>query len=348
MSAIKKQFIVLITIFISFLNAYGIEKDAILISADDAVKLIGAEHVVFVSADSIDIYRQGHIKESVWMYAYDLHDSNILGEMLCSPLFSCSSKASNYIGSKGINNDSLVIVYDNYSGINATGVYIYLKSYGHKSVRILNGGLGAISKLDPNKKIYDSIYTESMLDENQDITIKQEFTERLNDVERNLLILKGEEEKIIPKLYTIDKINLDYSNIASKNEVMLAMEDILKNGEKSDYVIIDTRSMNEIIGEKIVDDVARGGHIPGALFIESKRVVDEKNRLSFKSIEELSNLFASYNITRDKTIYAYSHVGSRRASQIITALKIAGYKNVKVYTGSWDEWGNDLSLPIKR
>ena len=53
-------------------------------------------------------------------------------------------------------------------------------------------------------------------------------------------------------------------------------------------------------------------------------------------------------ITKDKTIYAYCHVGAGRGSYFYTVLKLLGYKDVKVYTGSWDEWGNDMNLPIRK
>ena len=129
----------------------------------------------------------------------------------------------------------------------------------------------------------------------------------------------------------------------------LFIKDILKNGKNSKYAIIDTRGMIEIIGQRKMDNVARGGHIPTAHFIEWKKITDFKNKLSFpKDLQKLQKMFEEQGITKDKTIYAYCQVGTGRGSDIITALKLLGYKNAKVYTGSWDEWGNDMNLPIRR
>ena len=47
-----------------------------------------------------------------------------------------------------------------------------------------------------------------------------------------------------------------------------------------------------------------------------------------------------------KTVISYCHVGLGRGSFQYLALRQAGVKNVKVYVGSWDEWGNDPSLPL--
>ena len=135
---------------------YASQKD-ILISADEAVKLIGKEKVVFVTGDDEDIFKTGHIKGSVEMYAHHLHHSTITGKMECAPLFMCKEEAEIYIGSKGIDNETLVIAYDDFKGPNATGVYAFFKSFGHEKIKILNGGRAAMMAIDPEQKIYDAI-----------------------------------------------------------------------------------------------------------------------------------------------------------------------------------------------
>ena len=122
----------------------------------------------------------------------------------------------------------------------------------------------------------------------------------------------------------------------------------MQKGQKSSFAIIDARGFEEIMGERKMDNVARGGHIPGATFIEWKNVTDMDKKLSFKELEKIQAVFEQNGITKDKTIYAYCHVGAGRSSHIITALELLGYPNVKVYTGSWDEWANDMNLPIRR
>lgn len=106
--------------------------------------------------------------------------------------------------------------------------------------------------------------------------------------------------------------------------------------------------MAEIIGENKLDNVARGGHVPGATFLEWSNITDFDNKLSFRKLEELQKTFDKYGIKKDQTIYAYCHVGAGRSTEIVVALRMLGYKNAKVYTGSWDEWGNDMNLPINR
>jgi len=377
-----KKFIALIFIATSISFASGYENNDILISPEEAVKLIGKPNVMFVTGDSEDVYKLGHIRGSVEMYAHHLHHADIMGNMHCEPLFRCIDDAEKYIGSKGIDNDTLVIAYDDYKGPNATGVYHFFKSYGHKKIKILNGGRNAIAKLDPNQHIYEEKRAEwkkakkkakklkkalrkakkalkaGELSKDEFKALKAEAKEAKKEANKlkkaveefaqnNLLIVKGEEE-VEPKEYHIDPSKIDTSNLASKAEVKHAVDDILAHGDTSKYRIVDARSMIEIIGERKMDNVARGGHIPGAKFVEWKQISDADNKRSFKSAEELKKVFAKYNISLDNTVYAYCQVGTGRGSEIITALQLLGAKDVKIFSGSWDTWGNDMNLPIKR
>jgi thiosulfate/3-mercaptopyruvate sulfurtransferase len=353
--------------------ADGYKDNSILISADEAVKLIGNPKVMFVSGDNEDIYKLGHIKGSVEMYAHHLHHSEIDGEMHCAPLYRCVDDAQELIGKKGISNDMTIIAYDDFKGPNATGVYSFFKSYGHKNVKVLNGGRAAIMAVDPAQKQYDAFNKDLKAAKKESKDTKEKlkaattdadkatFSDviakadanakaiqaQMTEVEKNLLVVKGEEVDA-PKTYKIDPKKIDYTVIADKNEVKHAMEDILKNGKNSKYVIIDSRGIAEIIGERKMDNVARGGHIPGATFIEWAQISDADKKLSFKSAEQIQEVYNRYGVTPDKTIYAYCQVGAGRGSEHITALQLLGYKNVKVFTGSWDVWGNDMNLPIKR
>jgi len=355
-------------------------KEQLTISAKEAYKLIGKPGVMFVSGDSETAFENGHIRGSVNMFAHHLHHSDIMGRMHCAPLFMCPKEAEHYIGAHGIDNNTMVIAYDNYRGPNATGVLAFLKSYGHKKVYVLDGGVEQIKKLDPNQRKYDILKAkarklkkaykkakkEGNIDEYKRLKAEyKKLKKEMKKLAKKLIIQRGikkvdlgnghyaylcpeSEAQITPKHYHIDKNHIDYSWIAGKDEVYAAVKDRLKNGDKSKFVIVDTRSMIEIIGQRKMDNVARGGHIPTSKFIEWKNITDFKRKLSFRDKKELEALFKKFGITKDKTIYAYCQVGTGRGSDIITALKLLGYPNAKVYSGSWDEWGNDMNLPIRR
>ena len=335
--------------------------DKITIQPEEAIKLIGKPGYVFVSGDSETAYEGGHIIGSREMYAHHLHHADIMGNLHCEPLYQCPEHAEHYIGSKGIRNSDVIIAYDNWRGPNATGVYSFFKSMGHDKVYVLDGGQDGIKALDPNQKKYDALKKRASKlkkearkarkagDKAKAAELKAQVAEiktQMKRLEPKLLVQRGKEPHWEHTHYKIEHPRPEM--LATTEEVYKAMKDIQKNGKKSKYVIVDTRSMIEIIGERKMDNVARGGHIPASTFIELTKVTDFKRKKSFRTKEELKKMFAAYGITPDKTVYAYCQVGAGRGSEIITALELLGYENVKVYSGAWDTWGNNMNLPIHR
>lgn len=352
-----------ILLFGIFLSGILFGSDIKLMEPCEAIRLIGNKDVVFVSGDSADTYEKSHIIGSVEMYAHHLHHSDIMGNMLCAPLYRCPEEAQEYIRSKGIKNNQIIIAYDNFLGPNATGVHSFFESFGHKDIRVLNGGLDGIKALDPNQQVFDTLKAEQKeikkqikeakkaerIDEENKLNSEIEnIKAKMNMLEPKLLVQGGKEKKHEESDYQLDPNHFNLQYIADKAEVKKAMDDILENGKESKFAIIDTRSMEEIIGEKKMDSVARGGHIPGAKFIEWKNITDMDKKKSFKTLADMQKVFDKAGITRDQTIYAYCHVGSGSSSHIISALRLLGYEKVKVFTGSWDVWGNDMNLPIRR
>ena len=334
-----------------------------LIEAADAIRLIGNKRALFVSGESNNSYIDHHIAGSILMPAQDLYRSDDMGNMRCAPLFDCPEEAEAYIRSKGVKNDQMIIAYDQFHGSYASGLYSYFESFGHADIRFLNGGLESIRLLDPNQQVFDKLKAEQVAikreaekareagetDKEKKLESEAQGIEaKMNMLAANLLIRSGKEEVRESSDYILDasKINTEY--IAEKREVKKAVDDILKNGNQSKFAIIDARSMEEIIGQKKRDQVVRGGHIPGAVFVGCRKITDTKNRKSFKSREEMQKIFDKVGIGKNKTIYVYSHIGVGCGSYIAAALRLLGYEKIKIFTGGWNTWGNDMNLPIRR
>ena len=103
--------------------------------------------------------------------------------------------------------------------------------------------------------------------------------------------------------------------------------------------IIDARSIGEYDGTIV--RAAQTGHIPTSINIDWNQNIS--NDGTFKSDEELSEM---YNIPKDSEIITYCQ-GAYRAANSFLVLKKLGFKNVKVYLGSWGEWGNDMELSVE-
>lgn len=116
-------------------------------------------------------------------------------------------------------------------------------------------------------------------------------------------------------------------------------------------VLLDMRSIEEYRGERVSPpwfEVDHGatckGHIPGARHLYYNDLLEEEER--FMPLATLREKFLQAGATPDKEIVTYCRL-SHRASMAWFILKyLLGYPRVRVYDGSWTEWGSIVGMPI--
>ena len=95
-----------------------------------------------------------------------------------------------------------------------------------------------------------------------------------------------------------------------------------------------------------VDFAPRKGRIPGARWVEWYQFMDASQEIPhFKSAEEIRAICAQVGLDVDDNIIIYCFKGARAANTYI-ALKMAGFKKLRNYYGSWNEWSRHPELPI--
>jgi thiosulfate/3-mercaptopyruvate sulfurtransferase len=105
-------------------------------------------------------------------------------------------------------------------------------------------------------------------------------------------------------------------------------------------VVIDARSRGEYDGS--IARAAKAGHIPGAINIDWNENLQQD---TFKPLDRLKDLYS--RIPKDAEIVTYCQ-GGYRAANTFVVLKMLGYKDVKMYLGSWGEWGNMPGFPASK
>jgi len=119
-----------------------------------------------------------------------------------------------------------------------------------------------------------------------------------------------------------------------------------------DTVILDGRSHEEYRGERVGGPVGpdvgalRYGRIPGAKHVFFEDLLDANK--AFKPVEELARLVAPSGAAADKDIITYCRMSHRATVLQFVLTQLLGYKKVKVYDGSWTEWGNLVGVPVER
>jgi thiosulfate/3-mercaptopyruvate sulfurtransferase len=156
--------------------------------------------------------------------------------------------------------------------------------------------------------------------------------------------LTKEVPAVKPATYKVPKVNYE-------NRVFL--EDLLKMKiADPNLVLVDVRSPAEYTGEITAppeypnEHAQRGGHIPGAVNIPWGQAIREDG--TFKSVEELRQLYSSKGVVPDKRVVTYCRIGERASVTWFVLKHLLGYKDVKVYDGSWTEWGNLVRFPIEK
>lgn len=121
-------------------------------------------------------------------------------------------------------------------------------------------------------------------------------------------------------------------------------EEVLALLGQQDVTLIDARDRGQYTGE-IVRGHGRPGHIPGALSVPREELVDPETG-TFRSNDELAQVFAQANVTPDQRVVAYCN-GGVAATTVLFSLAMLGYPHLTNYDGSWNEWGKRGDLPTE-
>ena len=176
---------------------------------------------------------------------------------------------------RGISNDTTVVLYGDKNNWWATYALWVFKLFGHDKVKIVNGG-------------------------------------RLKWIAENRPLTKDVPQ--YPKTDYKAEGRHDKEIRAFRDEVLgLIAED--QKSLKEGIALVDVRSTPEYTGETIhmvnypQEGAQRGGHIPGAQSIPWATAAREDG--TFKSADELKEIYGSRGVTGDKGVVAYCRIGER-------------------------------------
>ena len=271
----------------------------VLVDAEWATAHLEDPNVRFVEVDvDTTAYEQSHIPGAIaWNWTSQLADG-VRRDIASREEF------SELLSRSGIGPDTTIVLYGDNNNWFAAWAYWQLKLFGHRDVRILNGGR--------------KYWLDNGLPLSTDVPAYDETGYALPEP--------------------------DFSLRAFRDDILPRLGD-------PDFALVDVRSPAEFNGEVIAppgmtESAQRGGHIPGASSIPWAQTVREDG--TFKSREELEQLYASKGVTGDKDVIAYCRIGERSSHSWFVLHELLGFERVRNYDGSWTEWGSMVGMPIER
>jgi thiosulfate/3-mercaptopyruvate sulfurtransferase len=113
-------------------------------------------------------------------------------------------------------------------------------------------------------------------------------------------------------------------------------------------VILDVRTTPEYEGERFwpsgaLEEGGRAGHVPGAAHLAASELFDTDGR--FRPVAELRDIHQHLDLSGHEVI-PYCTIGARACASWFVLTYLLGHPAVRVYDGSWAEWGRTSGAPI--
>lgn len=280
------------------------------------------------------LYERGHIPGAVnFIWHTDFVDT--VRRDIVSP-----ERFQELLRAAGIDSDTTVILYgDNNNWFAAWGAWIFT-IYGVEDIRLLNGGRAKWEAEGRELAVKTPNYTAGKITIGEPRADLRLFLPDVLEVVEAKLAAETQAEVTATATVTATVTAEEAAEIAATE----AAAEIARN-----TVIIDIRSPAEFEGtvfapEGFQELAIRAGHIPTAVNVPWGRAVNEDG--TFKSVEELRELYAAVGVDGSQPIIVYCRIGERASHTWFVLSQILGY-DVALYDGSWTEWGNTVGVPIQ-
>ncbi|HEY5295321.1 MAG TPA: sulfurtransferase [Gaiellaceae bacterium] len=143
-----------------------------------------------------------------------------------------------------------------------------------------------------------------------------------------------------------------YSTGGADLRARVGRDGVLESVGRGDGLILDLRSEEEYRGERVAPATApfdhgaeRKGRIPGAVHLPHQRLVADHGR--FRTVAELRAAVEAVGVGPETDVITYCRLSHRASLGWFVLSELLGHERVRVYDGSWTEWGSIVGVPIE-
>jgi len=158
---------------------------------------------------------------------------------------------------------------------------------------------------------------------------------------RNVYVLDGglerwkEEKRPCTRQFDLAKPSSFTVNL--QKDFFIDYYEFIRMKERSDVVLLDARPSAVYEGQ---GPWIKPGHIPGAVSLPWKSLMDDKNKKLMKPDDQIQALIQAAGATPDKTIVCSCGTGREATNEFLLFKYYLGYKNVVLYEGGFTEWSS--------
>ena len=146
---------------------------------------------------------------------------------------------------------------------------------------------------------------------------------------------------------------VEYPPQPANSSSRIGRDEVRAGLAKSGRLLLDARSPEEYRGERVMPPpffdhgAERAGRIPGAVHLYYRELLNPDD--TFKRPEELASVLQARGASPDhRDIVAYCRLSHRATLLWFVMRHLLDYQSVRVYDGSWTEWGSIVGFPIER
>lgn len=196
-----------------------------IIDAGAVSEYIGAQGAVIVDMQKPEEYAKAHVKGAVNISLAEIVINTPVPNMLAP-----KGQIENLLGSKGIGNETMVVIYDNNKNMEAARLWWTLRIYGHENAKVVSGGFNALqaAKLEMTSEVpaAETVeYTAKDLDTSMIATI-DEVKAQVSKPQKNVALLDTRTQEEFDQGTIPGSILLDFSQNNYKDGTYKKVQDI--------------------------------------------------------------------------------------------------------------------------